>query len=415
MTKTMNNATELINIAEQQSRELFNAIDDIALYNQRKVLDAFKNNRISARHLCQTSGYGYDDVGRDTLCRLFADIFKTDSAIVSPNIASGTHALTIALFGILRPGDLMLSVTGKPYDTLDDVIKGENIGSLADFGVKYDEIELKNDSLDFVAIEEYLSKIQPKMLFLQRSQGYLWREPLDITSISTLKELRDKYCPSACIMVDNCYGEFTGKSEPTEYGADIVAGSLIKNMGGGLAPTGGYIAGKSDFITQIGYRLTSSSVGTEVGSYAYGYTSFYEGLFLAPSTVANALKGSVLSGNVFKILGIETNPAPEKLPRDIIRAIKFNDRDKLIKFCEQIQANSPIDSYVVPEPWGMPGYNEEVIMSAGTFVQGASLELTSDAPIKPPYIGYLQGGLTYEHVKIAMTEVVETLFFKNYK
>lgn len=409
MNNDSKNVKNLIESAENLSKELFSQINDIAFFNQKKVLDAFKKYRVSARHLSQTSGYGYDDIGRDTLCNLFADIFKTDSAIVSPIIASGTHALTIALFGILRPNDILLSVTGKPYDTLDDVINGKNIGSLADFGIKYDQIDLNGSSLDFDKIERYLIKTTPKVLFLQRSQGYLWREPLNIAEIEKLKQLRDKYCPNTCIMVDNCYGEFTSTTEPTEYGADVVIGSLIKNMGGGLAPTGAYIAGKTEFLTQIGYRLTSSSIGTEVGSYAYGYTQFYQGLFLAPRVVGDALKGSVLSGNVFKLLGIESNPAPDKMPRDVIRAIKFNNRENLITFCKQIQANSPIDSYVEPEPWAMPGYNDEVIMAAGTFVQGASIELSADGPIKPPYIGYLQGGLTYEHIKIAITEVVKSI------
>ncbi len=403
------NPIDLIQKAEELSLDSFIEIDAIAYHNQKKVLNAFKKNRISARHMAQTSGYGYDDVGRDSLGKVFADIFNTDEAIASPLIASGTHALTIALFGILRPNDVLLAVTGKPYDTLDDVINGENMGSLKDFMVKYHQIELTKKGLDFAKIEEYLQINTPKVIFLQRSQGYDWREPLDISSIKKLTELRDKYAKDACIMVDNCYGEFTSYSEPTDFGADVIIGSLIKNAGGGIAVTGGYIAGKSQFITQIGYRLTSSSVGTEVGSFAYGYLPFYQGVFTAPKTVSQALKGSILAGNVFKLLGYETNPTLKKLPQDIIRAIKFGSKDRLIKFCEAVQANSPIDSYVTPEPWDMPGYNHQVIMSAGTFVQGASLELTADAPIKEPYIGYLQGGLTYEHVKIALEEILKVM------
>ncbi len=399
----------IIQQAEELAAGAFAEISKIAYHNQKKVLEAFRNNRISARHMAQTSGYGYDDVGRDSLGRVFADIFDTEDAIVSPLISSGTHALTIALFGVLRPGDILLSVTGKPYDTLDDVINGENMGSLKDFGIKYHEIQLADTGLDFAQIEAFLKENTPKAIFLQRSQGYAWREPLDISTIAQLRTIRDAYCPHACIMVDNCYGEFTALYEPTNYGADVIIGSLIKNAGGGLAVTGGYIAGKHQFLTQIGYRLTSSSVGTEVGSYAYGYLPFYQGVFIAPKTVSDALKGSVLAGYAFKLLGYETNPTLEKLPQDIIRAIKFGNKDHLISFCKAVQANSPIDSYVTPEPWDMPGYNHQVIMSAGTFVQGASLELTADAPIKEPYIGYMQGGLTYEHIKIALEEIVKSM------
>lgn len=404
-----NRASEIITTNELKCQDLFKNIDNIAFFNQKKVLDAFRKNRISAAHLTGSTGYGYSDIGRDALAKVFADVFNTDNAIVSPLIASGTHALTISLFGILRPNDLLLSVAGKPYDTLDDVIVGKNVGSLADFGVKFQSVELLNGKLNFNEISDKIRELQPKIVFLQRSQGYDWRLPISIDEIAEIVRISHKFSPKSVVMVDNCYGEFTGYYEPTDVGADVIIGSLIKNCGGGIAPTGAYIAGKSQFIEQIGYRFTASSVGTEIGSCVSGYLPYYEGLFLAPSTVASALKSNVLSGYVLSDLGFDSTPACGTLPNDIIRAVKFQDEKKLTDFCKAIQAASPIDSYLTPEAWDMPGYNHQVIMAAGTFVQGSSLEMTADAPIKPPYIGYLQGALTYEHAKIALTEVVDAL------
>lgn len=404
-----NRASEIVAKNETKCVELFKKIDEIAYFNQKKVLDAFRKNRISAAHLSGSTGYGYSDMGRDALGKVFADVFHTDEAIVSPLIASGTHALTISLFGILRPDDLLLSVAGKPYDTLDDVISGENVGSLADFGVKFQSIELSEGKLNFSEITDKIQKLQPKVIFLQRSQGYDWRLPVSIDEIGEIVRITRKFSPNSVVMVDNCYGEFTGFYEPTDVGADVVIGSLIKNCGGGIAPTGAYIAGKSKFVEQIGYRFTASSVGTEIGSCISGYLPYYEGLFLAPTTVASALKSNVLSGYVLKDLGFDSTPECGTLPNDIIRAIKFQNEKKLTDFCEAVQAASPIDSYLTPEAWDMPGYNHRVIMAAGTFVQGSSLEMTADAPIKPPFIGYLQGALTYEHAKIALTEIVEKL------
>ena len=395
---------ELIKSCENKLEKVFSYIEDIALYNQEKVLNAFKKNRIALRHFTGTSGYGYGDEGRDTLNRLVADIFKADKAICSPNIVSGTHALSLCLSGILRPGDWFLSVTGEPYDTLEDVIKGKNNGSLEDYGISFSSIPLKQNKVD----KEKISKVfnestkMPAMIYLQRSRGYEWRDALSISDIKeTVDYLRDLGY-NGCIMLDNCYGAFMEKQEPTEVGVNILAGSMIKNLGGGFAPTGGYICGDSKYVQLVENRLTAPSIGGEVGSYLPGYQQFYQGIFVAPHTVLQAVKGALLFSAVMNELGFETMPAPYSKPYDIILAVKFNDKQKLISFIQGIQENSPIDSHVSVLPWDMPGYQDEVIMAAGCFVQGSSIELSADAPIKPPYIGYLQGGLTYEHCKIAL-------------
>ncbi len=407
----MENIKEYIENCEELAKNEFKLLDNIALFNQKKVLDAFRKNKINPTHFCGTSGYGYDDVGRDTLCKLFSDILGTESAIVSPLIANGTHAITLALFGLLRPNDLMLSIAGKPYDTLDEVINGKGNGSLADFGVKYQQIDLLNDTFDYDRIAEKVKTLRPKVVFIQRSKGYAWREAFSVYVIEKAIKLVKDIDKDAIVVVDNCYGEFVEDKEPSEVGADVIIGSLIKNIGGGIAPTGGYVAGKSQFIEQISYRMTAPSLGMEVGSYISGYLPYYQGLFLAPSTVKNALKGSVLAGYALQEFGYETMPKVGQMPYDIIKSIKFNNRDEMIKFCQLIQQYSPVDSYVTPEPWGMPGYNDEVIMAAGTFVQGASLELTADGAARDPYVAYLQGGLTYEHYKIVLMEIVE--YFSN--
>lgn len=401
---------QIIENAQSKLAHAFEYVDDIATYNQMKVLDAFRENNVGLRHFSQTNGYGYDDIGRDTLCRLFAQIFGGESAIVSPLIVSGTHALSLALYGVLRPNDEMISITGSPYDTLKEVILGDGNGSLRDFGIKYQQVELKNGKID---IESVLKKInnRTKLIFIGRSRGYEWRNALTVEDVKVaVKEIRA--CKDdVCIMVDNCYGEFIEKIEPTQVGADLIVGSLIKNPGGGIAPTGGYICGKSKFIDMVAGRLTAPSIGLEVGSYAYGYKDFYQGIFIAPHTVAQAIKGSMLIGQVFHDLGFETMPLPGEKCGDIIRSIKFNTQAQLIDFCRAIQEASPIDSNVVPYPWDMPGYEHKVIMAAGTFVAGASIELSADSPIKEPYIAYVQGGLTYEHVKIACMYCVEKLLF----
>ncbi|MDE7394771.1 MAG: methionine gamma-lyase family protein [Clostridiales bacterium] len=393
---------KLIKECEKKAQPQFERIDAIAYKNQVKVLDAFHAHKIALRHFAPTTGYGYDDVGRDTLSEIFAQIAGAESAIVSPLITSGTHAITLMLFGILRPNDTLLSVTGDVYDTLQDVISGEHIGSLRDFGVTYRKIELQNGKPNQPAIEDAVRKYKPKVVFLQRSRGYSQRDALSIEEIQTTCSYVKAIDPNIIIAVDNCYGEFVSEKEPTEVGADLIAGSMIKNPGGGIAPTGGYIAGKADAVQAVGYRLTAPGVGTEVGSYAADYRPFYQGLFMAPHVTAQALKGSVLFGAVFDALGYETIPKSNAPCNDIIRSVRFNTAEELIAFCRAVQAVSPIDSHVVPYPWDMPGYNNQVIMAAGTFVQGASIELSADSPIKEPYIAYLQGGLTYEHAKYAV-------------
>ncbi len=410
-----NSALQLIKDSELSLKNQYDRLDDIALYNQKKVLDAYKNQAIQARHLVGTTGYGYDDIGRDTLCKLYADIFHAESAIVSPNIVSGTHALTLMLFGVLRPNDTLLAVSGMPYDTLMDVILAENKGSLKDFGVKFDKIDLKTlDDLtpefDYDAIKVALQS-KPKAVFLARSRGYSLRQAISVEKVANLIKFVKEISPETLVLVDNCYGEFVEKIEPTDVGADLMAGSLIKNIGGGIAPTGGYIAGRSDLVELVSYRLTAPSLGMEEGSYAYGYLPYYQGLFLAPSAVKNALKGSLLFAKTYSKLGFETLPRDDMHPYDIVTSIKLGSAEKLIDFCGAIQEISPIDSNVKPMPWAMPGYQDEVIMAAGAFVQGSSIELSADSPIREPYIVYVQGGLTYEHAFLAVQHTLECLDF----
>lgn len=411
-----NSAIQLIKQCEIELKDQFSRLDDIALYNQEKVLDAYKNQSIQARHMFGTTGYGYDDIGRDTLCRLYADIFHAESAIVSPNIVSGTHALTLMLFGVLRPGDKLLAISGMPYDTLTDVILTENKGSLRDFGVKFDKIDLKTNpdltpEFDREAIKIALENEPIKAVFLARSRGYSLRQAISVEKVGEIIAFVKKISPKTLVLVDNCYGEFVEKIEPTDVGADLIAGSLIKNIGGGIAPTGGYVAGRADLVEQVSYRLTAPSLGMEEGSYVYGYLPYYQGLFLAPSAVKNALKGSLLFAKVYTKLGFETLPRADMQPYDIVTSIKLGSADKLIDFCGAIQEISPIDSNVKPMPWDMPGYQDQVIMAAGAFVQGSSIELSADSPIKEPYIVYVQGGLTYEHAYLAVLHTLETLNF----
>ena len=399
----------IINNAENKLEDFYKELENTAFLNQKKVLEAFQNNNVALRHFSGTSGYGYDDIGRDTLCKVFADIFHSEAAIVSPLIASGTHALTLALFGILRPNDKMLAISGSPYDTLLSVINCKNIGSLKDFGVKYEEISLKNNNFDFEAIEKSIKCEIPKLIFIGRSRGYEWRDALSVEKIGKAIDFIKNIDKNIVVMVDNCYGEFMDILEPTDVNADMMVGSLIKNPGGGLAPTGGYIAGKESVIEQVAFRLTSPSIGMEIGSYTGGYRQFYQGIFLAPHTTMNATKGSALFAQVFSDLGYEVCPEPTAKCNDTVRSIKFNTKDELISFIQSIQKASPIDSNVLPMPWAMPGYDDEVIMAAGTFVAGASIELSADSPIKEPYIAYVQGGLTYEHVKLAVIMCVQEL------
>ncbi len=364
--------------------------------------------------MCGTTGYGYDDIGRDTLCNLYANIFNAQGAIVSPSIVSGTHALTLMLFGVLRPNDKLLAVSGMPYDTLTDVILAENKGSLKDFGISFERIELKTGDnqtplFDFEAIEKKLKAEKIKAIFAARSRGYSLRQAISVEQIAELITFVKRISPSTLVLIDNCYGEFVETIEPTDVGADLMAGSLIKNIGGGIAPTGGYVAGRKDLVEQVSYRLTAPSLGMEEGSYAYGYLPYYQGLFFAPSTVKNALKGSLLFAKAYTELGFDTLPKPDMYPYDIVTSIKLGSAEKLIDFCGAIQSISPIDSNVKPMPWDMPGYQEQVIMAAGTFVQGSSVELSADSPIKEPYIAYVQGGVTYEHAVLALEHTLEAL------
>lgn len=395
---------KLIGIAEIKAKAAFDEIESRALFNQKKVLDAYRNARISYYHFNPTSGYGYSDAGREKLSEVFAEVFGAESAIVSPNIVSGTHALTIAMFGLLKSGDLLLSATGSPYDTLQEVISGKDNGSLADYKINYDEIQLKDGGIDREALESYVREKKPTVVMLTRSRGYAWRDALTTADIEAAADIIKRNSPKSVVLVDNCYGEFVETREPTQCGADVIVGSLIKNAGGGLAPTGGYIAGKSNLIAKIGYRLTSPSIGNEVGSYAASYMPFFQGLFLAPIVTKNALKSAILASNVFTELGFEALPEPGKMPGDIICSIKFNAPEPMINFIQSIQYLSPVESYATPEPWDMPGYTDQVIMAAGTFVQGASIELSADGPVRAPYIAYLQGALTYEHGKLAISE-----------
>ncbi|MDE7163861.1 MAG: methionine gamma-lyase family protein [Clostridiales bacterium] len=396
---------KLIEQAINNLADSFKRVEGIALDNQKKVLDAFIKNRIALRHFAPTSGYGYDDVGRDTLYKLYADVFGTESAIVSPMITSGTHALTIALFGLLRPNQTLLCATGKPYDTLNDVIFGDGIGSLKDFNVNCVIVPLKHGTPDYEAIKAKIQEEKPSVVAIQRSRGYDMRPALSVNQIREIIKLAKR--ENCMVMVDNCYGEFTETTEPSE--ADAIVGSLIKNPGGGIAPTGGYICGTARAISQIEGRFTSPSIGREVGSYAGDYRLFYQGLFLAPHVTAQSIKTALLFSEVFSKLGYDTLPKPSDNIDDIICSVNFNDEQKLIEFCKTIQSVSPVDSFASPEPWDMPGYNDKVIMAAGAFVQGSSIELSCDAPIRPPYTAYFQGGLTFEHGMLALEACLQAL------
>lgn len=394
---------------EEKLQGRFREIDRIALYNQEKVLNAFKEEQIALRHFNPSSGYGYGDEGKEVLGKVFARAFGGERGIVSPALLSGTHALTVALFGVLRPGDCVLCVTGMPYDTIRGVIWGEDNGSLKEFGVRFEVEDLtEKGEVDYSALSEKdLSAY--KMVYIQRSRGYELRDAFSVSQIGEMCAFLRGKGFTGCIFVDNCYGEFVEKQEPTEVGADIIVGSLIKNPGGGLAPTGGYIVGGEKYIRLIEYRLTAPSVGGEVGSYMYGYTQFYQGFFLAPHVVAQTLKGGLLIGACLEELGYENFPKVEKMPADITRAVRFDTEKQLTDFIQSVQECSPIDSFVHLEAWDMPGYDCKVIMAAGCFVQGASIELSADAPIRKPYTAYFQGGLTYEHCRIALKRILEKL------
>lgn len=401
----------LIDQCERDCAPQFAAIDARSLSGTRRVLKAFASHQVAARHFNPTTGYGYDDIGRDTLESIFAELFGTDAAIVRPQIASGTHALSLCLFGLLRPGDHLLAATGMPYDTLESVIgkEGKPAGSLSEMGVSFNTVPLLPDGcIDLPAVLQAI-KPETRVVSLQRSRGYAWRDAISPQAMKPLINAIHAARPDIAIMVDNCYGAFVCDEEPTHLGADVAVGSMIKNIGGGLAPTGGYIVGTNAAIERIAARLTAPGIGREVGSYAASYQPFYQGLFMAPHTVAQALKTAVLAARVFEKLGMKTSPAYDAPRADIIQAIEMGTPERLIALCQGVQAASPVDSFVSPEPWDMPGYEDPVIMAAGTFVGGASIELSADAPMRPPYAAYWQGGLTYEHGRIALQSVLQSL------
>lgn len=402
--KISEQAREFVWNAEHQLGGVFQRIDSVESVTQMRVLEAFQNHGVAARHFAPTTGYGYDDIGRDTLDLVFADALQAEAALVRPQFVNGTHAIFTALAGLTEPGDAILSITGSPYDTLEEAIgiRGDAPQSLSRFGVTFEQIPLLEDGkIDLPAVLRRLQKQSYRIIYVQRSRGYGWRPSIDPRELEDVFAEIQKAAPHAVIVVDNCYGEFTTAIEPTAVGAHVIAGSLIKNPGGGLAPTGGYVAGKSECIERIAQRFTLPGMGREVGSYAGDYRLFYQGLFLAPHTVAQCLKSAALFACVFDRLGYETLPASTDVRSDIIQSVRFQSAQELIAFCQCIQAAAPIDSFAVPQPWDMPGYAHQVIMAAGAFVQGATTELSADAPICEPYTAYLQGALTYAHGRIA--------------
>ena len=409
-------ASLLIEDAQRAVEDKFKEIEAIAEFNQLKVMRAFADNKVSERHFMPTTGYGYDDDGRDTLDKIYAQVFGAEDALVRHNWVNGSHTLATMLYGVLRPGDTMLAITGKPYDTLEEVIgiagKDGN-GSLKDFGVKYKELELINGDIDYENAEKILKTEKIRAVMIQRSKGYGWRPTYSAEKIGDIVKFVKSISPDTVCMVDNCYGEFADIYEPTDFGADLIAGSLIKNPGGGLAPTGGYIAGRRDLVELCSYRMTCVGIGRECGATLGFNRQAYQGLFMAPHTVLQALKAAILCASAFSILGFETDPAPNGERHDIIQSVKFGDKDKMIAFIQGIQKGAPIDSFVVPEPWDMPGYQDQVIMAAGAFIQGASIELSADAPIREPYIAYMQGGLTYESAKLGITVAVDNILRLN--
>lgn len=404
----------LIEESERKVSGLFDRLDDTMAYNQYKVLDAFQKNAIRDMHFSWNTGYGYDDPGRDAIERVYADIFHTEAALVRPIIVNGTHALTLTLMGILRPGDELIYCTGAPYDTLEEVIgiRGEGKGSLKEYGVSYKQVELAAEGkIDYDALKKAIGP-STRMITLQRATGYGWRKAISVEEIEEWTSFVKGINPEIICMVDNCYGEFLHVKEPTDVGADVIAGSLIKNPGGGLALTGGYVAGRADLIEKISYRMTSPGIGGECGL-TFGQTrTMLQGLFIAPKTVNGAVKGAALCAKAFELLGYEVCPKADDIRSDIIQAVKLGSAEHVIAFCKGIQAAAPVDSHVTPEPWAMPGYDDPVIMAAGAFVQGSSIELSADAPIREPYVVYFQGGLTYEHSKFGVIKALQELYEK---
>jgi len=405
------NTLKLITECESLCEKHFKDIEDIEFYNQLKVLNAFNKHEIQSYHFIGSTGYGHNDIGKEKISQVFASIFNTEDAFVSPLISCGTEAISQSLFGILRPGDSMLCISGTPYDTLKSIIhgvKGKDIGSLKDYNINYDEVELKNNDFDIPTILNKIEELNPKMLYIQRSRGYSLRNALNIAQIANvIKAVRE--VTNAYIVVDNCYGEFTEKLEPTDVGADLVIGSLLKNMGGGIAPTGGYIAGKADLIELITYKMMSPALGADNGSYEPGYKAFFEGVFVSPHIVAQAKKLVVLTSAVMQKLGYITVPTLNDTLSDIVCCIQFNDKDKLLAFTRAIQYSSAVDSNTTLVAGDMDGYEDKIIMASGSFNQGSSIELSCDGPMRAPYAGFLQGCLSYQHGKIGLMNAIKTL------
>ena len=404
---------QLMKNSEQELQEEFKKVDEICECNSLKVLNAFIKYNISDMHFGGTSGYGYGDVGRNTIEKVFAEILGAEDSLVRTQFISGTHALTVALFAFLRPGDTMLSINGKPYDTLDEVIGiTENKSSLKSYGVKYEQIELKENDFDIQKIQERLKKGNVKLIEIQRSRGYALRKSLSIAKVKNVIDKIREIDQDVIIMIDNCYCEFVGTIEPLQIGADVIVGSLIKNLGGGLAPNGGYIAGKKELVELAAERLTAPGLGKEVGPTLGINKNILQGLFMAPSVVASSLKTAILTSYILEKLGYKLDPKSNEERADIVQTIEFGNQEDLIRYCQGIQMGSPIDASSVPEPWDMPGYQDKVIMAAGSFTQGSSIELSCDAPIRPPYVAFQQGGLTYEYGKLGVARAIENILGK---
>lgn len=410
-------AKETIFEIEAFLSEPFSRFDAIELVNQERVLRAFQNNGVAARHFAPSNGYGYDDIGRDTLDRVFAETMQAEDALVRPQIINGTHAIFLALSGITEPGDMILSVTGAPYDTLQQAIglSGNTPHSLKSSGISFESIPLKdNGMIDVVRAREEVQEHQPKVIYMQRSRGYAWRPAFDpVADLTPIIEELHGLSPNSVFVLDNCYGEFTTTTEPTFIGADIIAGSLIKNPGGGLAPNGGYIAGRHVLVDKIAQKLTVPGIGREAGSYAGDYRVFYQGLFMAPHCVNQCLKAVTLFSALFEKLKYNVMPSYKDARADITQSVRFRTKEELIAFCQTIQSVSPVDSFVIPEPWDMPGYTDPVIMAAGSFVQGSTTELSADGPVRSPFTAYMQGSLTYSHARIAAMAVYDSLISCN--
>lgn len=396
---------------EEKVRTYHQEVDERAFYNQQKVLAAFRENQVSDFHLHPSTGYGYDDEGRDNLERVYAQTFGSEAAIVRPQIISGTHAITLSLFGVLRPGDELLYISGKPYDTLQSIVDGgeKDTGSLKDYKIGYSHVDLiDNKEIDWEGVKQAVNG-NTKMIAIQRSKGYATRPSFTIEQIAEMVEKIRVISPNTVIFVDNCYGEFVELLEPTEVGVDLMAGSLIKNPGGGFAKIGGYIAGRADLVEKCAYRMTSPGIGAEAGASLNTLADFYQGFFMAPHIVAQSLKGAIFTSAMLEEIGMTTSPHYTDVRTDLIQSVSFQTAEQMVAFCREIQAASPINAHFAPEPAYMPGYEDDVIMAAGTFVQGSSIELTADGPIRPPYTAFIQGGLTYEHVKYAICSAVQKL------